>query len=332
MADALVSDLVKILYVDDEQGNIDYFKTVFRREYNVLTARSGDEALGILKSEGDVNIILTDQRMPRMTGIEFLKNAMEVSMDPVRILVTGYADMDTVISAINQGHIFHYISKPWTYDEMKIVISRAIENYKLTKKNKELLVQSERKEKEMVISELESLRNQVNPHFLFNCLNTLRALVPENEGARDFINRLSSIYRHMLVHNQDNMVLLRDELKFCENYFFLQKVRFQSALIFYQEISEDVLDSEIPSASLQILIENTIKHNIVTNNTPLSVWLYNEDNWLIVKNNYQAKEHVVSTGIGQDNLKQRYSYLTKRHPEFFMTDGFYYSKIPLLPD
>ena len=321
---------VKILYVDDEQGNIDYFKTVFRREYHVLTAKSGEEALQLLSEVEDISIVLTDQRMPRMTGVEFLKRVMELPVDPVRILVTGYADMETVIKAINQGHIFYYISKPWTYDEMKIVISKAVENQRLIHENKELLVNAERKEKEMVISELENLRNQVNPHFLFNCLNTLHALVPENEQARDFVKKLATIYRYLLEHNKLNLVPIKEELQFCVNYFYLQNVRFLGALSFNNQIEESALDMAIPSASLQILIENTIKHNVVTKDMPLMVSVYTEGDWLVVKNSFQPKNTVDSTGMGQDNLLKRYAHVTDRIPEFYIEDEFYYSKIPLL--
>ena len=321
---------VKILYVDDEQGNIDYFKTVFRREYHVLTAKSGEEALQLLSEVEDIKIVLTDQRMPRMTGVEFLKRVMEMPVDPVRILVTGYADMETVIKAINQGHIFYYISKPWTYDEMKIVISKAIENQRLIQENKELLVNAERKQKEMVISELENLRNQVNPHFLFNCLNTLHALVPENEQARDFVKKLAAIYRYLLEHNKLNLIPIKEELQFCVNYFYLQNVRFLGALTFNNQIEDSALDKTIPSASLQILIENTIKHNIVTKEMPLMVSVYTEGDWLIVKNNFQPKKTVDSTGTGQDNLFKRYAHVTDKMPEFYIEDGFYHSKIPLL--
>lgn len=321
---------IKILYVDDEQANIDYFKTVFRKEYKIVSARSGETALELLKQDSSVNIILTDQKMRKMTGIEFLRNSMNVSRDSVRILVTGYADMETVISAINRGHIFYYIPKPWSYDEMKIVIRRAAENFRLNKVNKELLIRSERQKKEKVITELESLRNHVNPHFLFNCLNTLRALVHGNEPARDFINRLSGIYRHMLEHSSTNMVSLRDEISFCEDYFGLQQVRFQNALVFDKMIDEDLLNLEIPSASLQIIIENTVKHNIVTVENPLEVLVYSDSNWLIVKNNYQPRARVSSTQVGQNNIIKRYSYLTDLKPQFFIEDGFYYSKIPVL--
>lgn len=330
MLQPIVNDEIKILYVDDEQANIDYFKTVFRKEYKILSARSGESALQLLKDEGDVNIILTDQKMGKMTGIEFLRSSMEVSRDSARVLVTGYADMETVISAINQGHIFYYIPKPWSYGEMKVVIGRAVENFRLNKINKELLIRSERQEKEKVITELESLRNHVNPHFLFNSLNTLRALVHGNEPARDFISKLSGIYRHMLEHSSTNVVLLSEEMSFCEDYFGLQRVRFQEALVFEKSIEDHLLKAEIPSASLQILIENTVKHNIVTAHKPLKVQIYSEEGWLIVKNNYQPRKQVSSTQMGQSNILRRYSYLTDLVPEFYAEDGFYYAKIPVL--
>ena len=110
-----MSDVVKILYVDDERGNIDYFRSVFRREYEIVTANSGEEGLDILLKNQDIPVILTDQRMPRMTGVEFLRKSIDIARDSIRILVTGYADMETVINAVNLGHIYYYISKPWTY-------------------------------------------------------------------------------------------------------------------------------------------------------------------------------------------------------------------------
>lgn len=325
-------DLIKVLYVDDERGNIDYFRSVFRREYEIVTANSGEEGLRILEKERDIPIILTDQRMPRMTGVEFLRKSIDIANDSIRILVTGYADMETVINAINLGHIYYYISKPWTYDEMQIIIKRAIETYKLRISNKELLLQSERMEKERVISQLENLRNQVNPHFLFNCLNTLHALVHKNDEAREFVKKLASTYRYLLEHNE-NLVALRDEISFVENYIHLQRVRFKEALNYQNKVDESVYDHMLlPSASLQLLVENTLKHNKATREDPLTIEIMTEDSWLIVRNNYQPKGSVESTGIGQENLKKRLSYLSLREPEFFQDEKFYVSKIPLLKD
>jgi CheY-like chemotaxis protein len=324
---------VKILYVDDEKGNIDYFRSVFRREYEILTATSGEEGLQILKANPDISIILTDQRMPRMSGIEFLMETIGINDDAIRILVTGYADMETVISAINKGHIYFYISKPWTYDEMQIIIKRALDTFDLKKINKQLLVVSERREKDKIVAQLESLKNQINPHFLFNSLNTLSALVSDNLEARSFVRKLSNIYRYLLDHRIENVVSLHEELKFLRDYLHLQNIRFKEAFTFKCDVAEEYLDAKLPTAALQLMVENTLKHNIATKENPLHVDVFNDRDWIIVKNNFQPKTvKDESFGIGQTNLKQRFSILTEKVLEFSQIDDHYLVKIPLLRD
>lgn len=119
---------IVILYVDDEENNLFSFKATFRIKYKVLTAISGDEAMKIL-SEQRVDVIVTDQRMPGMTGVEFLEKVLEKYPEPMRILLTGYADMNAVIDAVNKGKIFHYLSKPWNEEELDMTIVRAYETY-----------------------------------------------------------------------------------------------------------------------------------------------------------------------------------------------------------
>ena len=120
---------INILYVDDELNNLVSFKAVFRMKYNISTAISGEEAINILRTK-QINIIITDQRMPQMTGVEFLESIIGEFPDPIRILLTGYADMNAVIDAINKGKIFHYLTKPWNEEELDITISRAFDVYK----------------------------------------------------------------------------------------------------------------------------------------------------------------------------------------------------------
>ena len=103
---------ITILYVDDEINNLISFKAVFRIKYTILTAISGEDAKKILKNN-TVTIIITDQRMPQMTGVEFLESILNEYPDPIRILLTGYTDMNAVVDAVNKGKIFHYLSKPW---------------------------------------------------------------------------------------------------------------------------------------------------------------------------------------------------------------------------
>ncbi|MFD0752174.1 response regulator [Mucilaginibacter calamicampi] len=127
---------ISVLYVDDEENNLFSFKAVFRVKYQVYTAISGDEALKIL-GERPIEIIITDQRMPNMTGVEFLEKVIELYPDPMRLLLTGYADMNAVVDAVNKGKIFHYLSKPWNEEELDITINRAHEAYLQKEKLKE---------------------------------------------------------------------------------------------------------------------------------------------------------------------------------------------------
>ena len=137
---------ITILYVDDEENNLVSFKANFRIKYNVLIALSGDEAIRIMQSK-HVDIIITDQRMPNMTGVEFLEKVLEVNPDPMRSLLTGYADMSAVVDAVNKGKIFHYLSKPWNEEELDMTIKRAYDVYqeriKIKEMNEKLVVSND---------------------------------------------------------------------------------------------------------------------------------------------------------------------------------------------
>ncbi len=132
---------ITILYVDDEENNLFSFKAAFRIKYQIYTAISVDEALKML-SEKPVHIIITDQRMPNMTGVEFLEKVIEIYPDPMRVLLTGYADMGAVVDAVNKGKIFHYLTKPWNEEELDMTITRSYDAYleklKLKEENEKL--------------------------------------------------------------------------------------------------------------------------------------------------------------------------------------------------
>ena len=133
----MAENKINILYVDDEQNNLVSFKATFRIKYNVHTAISGEDAIKILRAN-PIDIIITDQRMPNMTGVEFLESILDEYPDPMRILLTGYADLNAVIDAVNKGKIFHYLTKPWNEEELDLTIKRAFEVYTLRKDEKEL--------------------------------------------------------------------------------------------------------------------------------------------------------------------------------------------------
>ncbi|ETZ21115.1 response regulator [Pedobacter sp. V48] len=131
---------INVLYVDDELHNLNSFKAGFRRLFNIFTAESALEGRKILEVE-NIHVIITDQRMPVMTGIEFLESIIPDFPDPIRILLTGYADINAVIDAINRGQVYKYIQKPWMDEDLRINIEKAFEIYSLRKENRELTQQ-----------------------------------------------------------------------------------------------------------------------------------------------------------------------------------------------
>jgi response regulator RpfG family c-di-GMP phosphodiesterase len=128
---------INVLYVDDEVHNLNSFKAGFRRKFNIFTAESAVEGRKVLETEL-IHVIITDQRMPVTTGIEFLESIIPEFPDPIRILLTGYADINAVIDAINKGQVYKYIQKPWMDEDLRINIEKAYEIYALRKENKEL--------------------------------------------------------------------------------------------------------------------------------------------------------------------------------------------------
>lgn len=133
-----MADKIKVLYVDDEENNLFSFKAAFRLKYQIFTAISGEVAIQLLNEHPGIEVVLTDQRMPEMTGVEFLKSILPIHPDPVRILLTGYADLKASIDAVNEGKIFHYLSKPWNEEEIDMTILKAHEVYMHTRNEREM--------------------------------------------------------------------------------------------------------------------------------------------------------------------------------------------------
>ncbi|HSU49408.1 MAG TPA: response regulator [Segetibacter sp.] len=128
---------INVLYIDDEVDNLTSFRATFRRNFNITTADSVDAAMPILE-KGETHVILSDQRMPKMTGIEFFEKIQTIFPDPIRILITGYTDINAVIDAINRGQVYKYLSKPWNEDDVKIFVEKAYEVFRLRKENIDL--------------------------------------------------------------------------------------------------------------------------------------------------------------------------------------------------
>ena len=142
------NEKLKVLYVDDERHNLTSFKATYRRDFEVFIAESGEEGLEILK-DNDVQVVLSDQRMPQMTGVEFLKILKEEHPETIRILITGYSDIQAVIDAINDGQVYRYVSKPWDSHDLLLVIQQAYEVYSLRKENLRLMEELKKANKQL---------------------------------------------------------------------------------------------------------------------------------------------------------------------------------------
>lgn len=133
----------KMLVVDDEPDNLDLLYRTFRRDFQVLKADSGIKALEVLAQEGEVAVIISDQRMPEMKGTEFLSRTVPEFPDTVRIILTGFTDVEDLVEAINSGQVYKYITKPWDPEELKAVVQRAAETYEVLKQRTEELRRSQ---------------------------------------------------------------------------------------------------------------------------------------------------------------------------------------------
>ncbi len=133
----------KILVVDDEPANLRSLARLFREEYEVLTAESGQQALDLL-GQHDVALLITDQRMPGMEGIELLKKTVPIRPRMVRMILTGYTDVDALVEAINCGQVYRYVTKPWNNEDLRMTVKRALEHFEANKETYELALSNER--------------------------------------------------------------------------------------------------------------------------------------------------------------------------------------------
>lgn len=197
---------------------------------------------------------------------------------------------------------------------------------------KESLVKAERLEKEKSQVQFDNLKNQLNPHFLFNALTSLNSLIFENQQlASAFLQQLSKVFRYLLQHKEKNIVSLRTELEFISNYVNLLETRFQGALKINFKVNDDAYEKAIVPVTLQILIENAIKHNILDKDKKLLVEVVTIGDYLIVSNNVQVKKNVeTSNKQGLENLKSLYEFLTDRPLLVESTGDRFFVKIPLI--
>jgi LytS/YehU family sensor histidine kinase len=200
-------------------------------------------------------------------------------------------------------------------------------------KLQESVLEAQKFQTEHIKSQFEVLKNQIDPHFLFNSLNTLASIITEKPHmAVDFAEKLSQVYRYILQNKDKEVVALETEINFVKSYVFLLQTRFEQNLIVNFEVGEAYLNQCIPPLSLQILVENAIKHNVVSQAKPLRVDIFiDRETSIVVRNNLQPKRHITTSNkIGLDNIIKRYQYLTNQSVEILPTPQDFKVALPLL--
>ena len=164
-----------ILYVDDEKPNLQGFRYSLRNDYDIYLAESAQEAIQLLEQGTRVQIVIADHKMPRVTGTEFLEQVSEKYPDLIRILLTGYGDFDTVVQAVNKAKIYHFMSKPWKPEEMKLMLTNALEVYNLRQSNRQLIDELRQSNQELIFAKDKAEEsNRLKAAFLMNLSHEIR--------------------------------------------------------------------------------------------------------------------------------------------------------------
>lgn len=228
----------------------------------------------------------------------------------------------------DEGIIFRWIA---TGIIMNVTITTFYEGYYFLQKWKLSIVKAERLEKENLVAQFEVLKTQVNPHFLFNSLNVLSSLVHEDaDKAELFIDEFSSVYRYLLeIHNKES-VSLQEELEVVDSYIYLQSIRFGKGVFVAINIADELKEKQIPPLAIQLCVENAIKHNAISEDSPLSVEVRADVKEVVVENNLQPRINVKSTGKGLANLKKRYKLFSEYQPDFYKNDTHFVARLPFV--
>ncbi len=262
------------------------------------------------------------------------------------ILQSSLMVVFTIVSNIALGRVFSPIfnaDRTTSYSDVlihsnsaalfsTIMVIAVYESIFFMNQLRQAVQEREKLKRETISAELQALKTQVNPHFLFNNLNTLASLIPEDpKVAVDFVQQLSKLYRHILEVKDEPVIALRDELDVMRAYAFLLHTRFGNNLDVSIQVPEEKLDKKVIPLSLQILMENAIKHNIVSSDRPLKVDVVASNGKLVVSNNLQKKNQVnESTGIGLDNIRSRYALYGNARVEVIDNGTSFTVSIPLL--
>jgi len=239
-----------------------------------------------------------------------------------KMLVTIFVMQPSVCIIFFIYHLFHILNYQLQYRHfwqgalvgigVNIIFETLYEADYIFNKYKENRAENEKLQELSVHQEFDTLKSQVNPHFLFNCFNTLSSLISiDKQKAIQFLDELSKVYRYLLRNNQETLTTLQNELTFIDSYFSLLQTRHGDSIQIRKNIDKQYLSYQLPSLTLQLVVENAVKHNAISKNYPLLIDIFTAgENKLVVNNNLQRRATAIpTTGLGLKNIRQKYSLL-----------------------
>jgi signal transduction histidine kinase len=309
-----------ILYVDDEAENLLIFKAVFKKEFNILTAQSAKEGLDIINNHA-VHLLISDQRMPYMTGIEFLEQVRNHKPDCIRIIMTGYTDYESIVNAINKAGIYYFIKKPWTKEEIQVLLDKAISYYTLQKRNRQL------------VTDLWGALNDLEL-FLYRSFHDLKGPVTTQLGILNILKQednYENMPSYIKMLEEATKKLNEAIIKFQKLKNILDKEQFSEVPVNFSEITHEIVfANKLELHTKKIAVDLTIDENIHFYSGPLLIKLlleplfenslefYNEQEQnpfirlSIFQKNSEIVIEVVDNGIGIPK-----EYLDKIFDPFF---------------
>ncbi|NEW85254.1 MAG: hypothetical protein GZ094_23220 [Mariniphaga sp.] len=263
------------------------------------------------------------KRIPVQLGFTVLIAAL------IAVLITAFANWIQAYTDDDIASVF--ITNILIYAVVNIIVVAIFEAWIFFIESDRAKQKADLLQQELSQIKFEVLKSQINPHFLFNSLNVLSGLIKKDTSkAEQFIDEFSQIYRYVLETIEQPVTTLSKELEFMRSYLFLQQIRYGESLTFSVNISAYLLPWILPPLSLQVLLENAIKHNIVNESKPLKIEILSENNFLVVRNNIQPKISGNSTGLGLKNLVKRYALISNLEPTFTVVNNQYTAKLPLI--
>lgn len=286
---------------------------------------------------------------PDLFMIRFLKKRFSWSANPVsRILIAFLYTVAIAVFISSFVTLFAHAITAYTealsnvlinnaliYSVVNLILMIVFEAWLYFDESRQARLYAENLQHELTQMRFEMLKSQINPHFMFNSLNVLSGLLEKDTAkAQQFIDEFSQIYRYVLESIEQPVATLEQELEFMRSYLFLQQIRYGDSLSYTLNISAELLKYVLPPLSLQLVLENAIKHNIINESKPLLLEIFSEEQELVVKNSLQPKISAGrSTKLGLKNLSKRYGMICRLKPSFHVDNTHYTARLPLInPD